>query len=89
MLLNSSNGTTHTYVVKNLQSKLGLDVIADVQNLVSSNTQKHKGFLTGSITLATKFKAGNQVLGFSSDNKLFQYELVAGQGHTLDDDQAE
>ncbi len=88
-MLNSSNGTTHTYLLENHLNKQSLDKPLEVVNLVASNTQKHKGYFTGEVTCITQFKTDSKVVGFSSLNELFEYELKSSRDQHLDEEELE
>ena len=74
-MLNSSNGTTHTYLLEHSLNKQSLDKPLEVTNLVASNTYKHKGYFTGEVTCISIFESESKVVGYSSLNELFEYEL--------------
>lgn len=70
VLLNSDNGTTHTYIVQ-------LSV-STIQNLVCSHQKKNPNS-----TIVTKLTPAGTVLGFTSQNELQQYCLLSDQFSSL------
>lgn len=68
VLINSENGTTHMFLVPNLQVTNVVDVVAPCQSLVSTHVHRQAG---NKITVVNRFVAQNTILGFSTQNQLF------------------
>ena len=71
VMLNSSNATTHTYIIQDTSTQ------TEVQLLYQSHIKWHRKYAV-TPSVITQFTSESKVVGYTSGNVLFEYDLVKG-----------